>query len=59
MNPRSIVTINDAMLRAIFTKPKKQNNAPFMTRLLQSLQLVVRMGKKGVTFIGIRGGAEF
>lgn len=59
MNQRSVVTINDTMLRAIFTKPKQKNTAPFMTRLLQSLQLVVRIGKKGVTFIGIRGGAEF
>lgn len=30
-----------------------------MTRLLQSLQFVVRMGKKGVTFVGVRGGAKF
>ena len=59
MKTRSVVTINGDMLRAIFTKPKQENTAPLMMRFLRSLQPVVRIGKKGLTYIGIRGGVEF
>jgi hypothetical protein len=59
MKPRYPVSINGEMLNAIFTKKQQQNTASFMTRLLQSLQVVVTFSKKGLSFVGIRGGADF
>jgi hypothetical protein len=58
--PRYPVTINGEMLQAIFTKPKRSDTRPFLTRLITSLRLVVRGNfRKGVTFAGVTGRAEF
>ena len=56
---RRPVVINDQMLRAIFTKPRASDTRPLLTRLLTSMQPVVRFGRKGLNFIGIRGGVDF
>ena len=56
---RRPVTINSEMLRAIFTKPAPSDTQPVFTRLLASLQPVIRLGKKGISFIGVRGRVEF
>ncbi len=58
MNRRP-VTINSEMLRAIFTKPAPSDTRPVFTRLLASLQPVIRLGKKGISFIGVRGEVKF
>jgi len=57
--PRYPVTINGEMLQAIFTKPRPSDTRPFLTRLLTSIQPVIRIGRKGLSFVGVRGGAEF
>jgi hypothetical protein len=58
--PRYPVTINGEVLRAIFTKPAlRSDTRPLLTRLLTSLQPVVRFGRKGLSFIGVRGRMEF
>jgi hypothetical protein len=57
--PRYPVTVNGEMLQAIFTKPKRSDTRPFLTRLLTSIQPVIRIGRKGLSFVGVRGGAEF
>ena len=59
MNRRPVVTINGEVLRAIFTKPKRSDTRPFFARLLSSIQPVIRIGKKGLSFIGVRGRVEF
>jgi hypothetical protein len=56
---RRPVTITPEMLRAIFTKPAPSDTRPVFTRLLASLQPVIRLGKKGISFIGVRGRVEF
>jgi hypothetical protein len=56
---RRPVTINSEMLRAIFTRPAPSDTRPLLTRLLSSLQPVIRLGKKGISFIGVRGKVEF
>jgi hypothetical protein len=53
------VEIDGNMLRAIFAKPKPSDTRPFLTRLLTSIQPVIRIGRKGLSFVGVRGGAEF
>lgn len=58
--PRYPVTINGEALRAIFTKPAPRSDTrPFLTRLLTSLQPVVRIGRKGLEFVGVKGRVEF
>jgi hypothetical protein len=59
MKPRKAVEIDGIMLRAIFTKPKPSDTRPILTRLLASIRPVVRVGRKGLSFVGVRGGAEF
>jgi hypothetical protein len=56
---RRPVTISSEMLRAMFTKPAPSDTRPVFTRLLASLQPVIRLGKKGISFIGVRGRVEF
>ncbi len=56
---RRPVTITPEMLRAIFTRPKPSDTRSVFTRLLSSLQPVIRLGKKGISFIGVRGKVEF
>jgi hypothetical protein len=57
---RRPVTINSEMLRAIFTRSAPPSDTrPMLTRLLSSLQPVIRLGKKGISFIGVRGKVEF
>jgi hypothetical protein len=56
---RRPVTITPEMLRAIFTTPAPSDTRPVFTRLLASLQPVIRLGKKGISFIGVRGKVEF
>lgn len=48
-------------LRAAFTrKPAPSDTRPFIVRLVSSLKVTVRGSfKKGIQFIGIRGGADF
>jgi hypothetical protein len=53
------VTINGEALRAIFTRPKPSDTRPLLTRLLASIQPVVRFGRRGLSFIGVRGKVEF
>lgn len=56
---RRPVTISSEMLRAIFTRAVPSDTRPLLTRLLTSIQLVVRIGRKGLAFIGVRGRVEF
>lgn len=56
---RRPVTISSKMLRAIFTKPAPSDTRPLLTRLLTSIQPVLRIGRKGLKFIGVRGKVEF
>ena len=53
------MTVTPEMLRAIFTRPKPSDTRGFFTRLLSSIQPVVRFGRKGLNFIGVRGRVEF
>jgi hypothetical protein len=58
--PRHPVTINGEVLRAIFTKPAPRSDTrPLLTRLLTSIQPVIRIGRRGLSFIGVRGRVEF
>jgi hypothetical protein len=57
---RPPVTVTPEMLRAIFTKPAPRSDTrPLLTRLLTSIQPVVRIGRRGLSFIGVRGRVEF
>ena len=56
---RRPVTITPEMLRAIFTRPTPSDTRPLLTRLLASIQPVIRIGRKGLSFIGVRGRVEF
>ncbi len=56
---RRSVTISSEMLRAIFTRPRPSDTRPLLTRLLTSIQPVLRFGRKGLTFVGVRGRVEF
>jgi hypothetical protein len=56
---RRPVTISSEMLRAIFTRPRPCDTRPLLTRLLTSIQPVLRIGRKGLKFIGVRGKVEF
>jgi hypothetical protein len=56
---RKPVEIDGNILRAIFTKPKASDTRPLLTRLLSSIQPVVRFGRRGLSFIGVRGRVEF
>jgi len=59
MSSRKPVEIDGNMLRAIFTKPAPSDTRPLLTRLITSLQPVVRFSKRGLSFIGVRGKVEF
>jgi hypothetical protein len=59
MKPRKPVTIDGNMLRAIFTRPRPSDTRGLLTRLLTSIQPVIRIGRKGLAFIGVRGRVEF
>jgi hypothetical protein len=59
MKPGKPVEIDGNMLRAIFTKPAPSDTRHVLTRLLTSIQPVLRFGRKGLTFIGVRGKVEF
>jgi hypothetical protein len=57
---RRPVTISSEMLRAIFTRSAPPSDTrPVFTRLIASLQPVLRFGKRGLSFIGVRGKVEF
>jgi hypothetical protein len=56
---RPPVTISSEMLRAIFTRPAPSDTRGFFTRLLTSIQPVVKFTRKGISYIGIRGGVDF
>jgi len=56
---RKPVEIDGNMLRAIFTKPKRSDTRHLLVRLLTSIQPVIRIGRKGLSFAGVRGGTEF
>jgi hypothetical protein len=56
---RRPVTITPEMIRAIFTRPAPSDTRSVFTRLIASLQPVVRFGKRGLSFIGVRGRVEF
>jgi len=48
------------MRHALTPKPKPSDTRPFLTRLVTSIRLVVTGSlKKGITYIGIRGGTDF
>ena len=47
------------MLRAIFTKPAPSDTWGFITRLLTSMQPIVKFTRKGISYIGLRGGVDF
>jgi hypothetical protein len=57
--PRYPVTINGEALRAIFTRSKPSDTRPLLTRLLTSIQPIVKFTRKGISYIGIRGSADF
>jgi hypothetical protein len=59
MSRRPVVTINGEALRAIFTKPTRSDTRPLLTRLLTSIQPIVKFTRKGISYIGIRGSADF
>jgi len=59
MKPGKPVEIDGNMLRAIFTRPTPSDTRPLLTRLLASIQPVVRFGRRGLSFIGVRGKVEF
>jgi hypothetical protein len=59
MKPRKPVEIDGNILRAIFTRPARPDTRGFFTRLLTSIQPVVRFGRRGLSFIGVRGRVEF
>jgi hypothetical protein len=41
-------------------KPQPSDTRPFLARLAASIRLVVKGSlKKGITFIGVRGGTDF
>jgi len=45
---------------ALTPTPKPSDTRTFFTRLLSSIRLVVRGSlKKGITYIGVRGGTDF
>ena len=45
---------------ALTPKPKQSDTRPFLARLATSIRLVVKGSlKKGITYIGIRGGTDF
>jgi hypothetical protein len=45
---------------ALSRKPAPSDTRPFLARLLSSIRLVVKGSfKKGITFIGVKGGADF
>jgi len=47
-------------LRHALTKPSKTEDArPFIIRLLTSIRPVVSITRKGLSFIGIKGGTTF
>jgi hypothetical protein len=56
---RRPVTISSEMLRAIFTQPTPSDTRGFFTRLLTSIQPIVKFTRKGISYIGIRGGVDF
>jgi hypothetical protein len=56
---RRPVVISGEMLRAMFTRPKPSDTRPVLARLLSSLQPVVRIGRRGLSFLGVRGRVEF
>jgi hypothetical protein len=56
---RPPVTITPEMLRAIFTRPTPSDTRPFVVRLLSSIQPVVKFTKRGISYIGVRGEAQF
>jgi hypothetical protein len=56
---RPPVTITPEMIRAIFTRPTPSDTRPLLTRLLASIQPVIRIGRKRLAFIGVRGRVEF
>lgn len=57
--PRYPVTINGEVLRAIFTRPKPSDTRSLVVRLLSSVQPIVKFTKRGISYIGIRGSADF
>ena len=59
MKPGKPVEIDGNMLRAIFTRPAPSDTRGLLTRLLTSIQPVLRIGRKGLAFIGVRGRVEF
>jgi hypothetical protein len=59
MKPGKPVEIDGNMLRAIFTRPRPSDTRGLLTRLLTSIQPVIRIGRKGLAFIGVRGRVEF
>lgn len=47
-------------LRHACTKPVRVDRRPFLVRLARSVQLVAKGSlKKGLTYLGIKGGTEF
>lgn len=56
---RRPVVISGEMLRAIFSRPRPSDTRGFFTRLLTSMQPIVKFTRKGISYIGIRGGVDF
>jgi hypothetical protein len=59
MRSRKPVEIDGNMLRAIFTRPAPSDTRGLLTRLLTSIQPIVKFTRKGISYIGIRGGVDF
>jgi len=60
MKPRYPVSINGEMLNAIFNKPdQRSEQRMFVARFIASLRPVIRVTRKGLSFFGVRGEAQF
>jgi len=36
-----------------------EDRRPFLIRLLESVRLVVRLNRRGVSYVGLKGGTDF
>lgn len=44
---------------ALTLKPQPCDTRPFLVRLLASIKPVVKFTKRGISYIGVKGGADF
>jgi len=44
---------------AMTLKRKPDDTRPFFVRLFASIRPIIKFNKRGVTFVGVKGGANF